>query len=233
MQEDDIKENFDKMAASYDGMWVKLAPINNALHLLLGGVFANLPEQAKILCVGAGTGAEIIALAKRFPQWTFTAVDPSAGMLDVCRERLSKLGVESRCEFHVGYLDSLSSSASFDAATSLLVSQFILDEKSRSDFFRQIATRLKPEGILVSSDLSADLSSPQGQSLLDTWLEVMRNGGIPQAGLDGMRKAYEESVAVLPEQDVAAIIAAGGFEAPVRFFQTGLIHAWFSVKASA
>lgn len=233
MQKTELKDKFDKMAESYDEMWVKLAPINDALHLLIGGVLAKLPEQAKILCVGAGTGAEIVYLAKRFPQWTFTAVDPSAGMLDVCRERLSKLGVESRCEFHVGYLESLPSSTSFDAATSLLVSQFILDEKSRSDFFGLIAKQLKPEGILVSSDLSADLSSSKGQSLLDTWLEVMREGGIPQAGLEGMRNAYGKSVAVLPQQDIAAIISAGGFKEPVHFFQTGLIHAWFSVKSSA
>jgi tRNA (cmo5U34)-methyltransferase len=92
-----------------------------------------------------GTGAEIVYLAQRFPQWRFTAVEPSAPMLEVCRLRAEEHGIASRCVFHEGYLDSLPPSEAFDAATSLLVSQFILEREARSDFFRTIAERLRPE----------------------------------------------------------------------------------------
>jgi len=230
MQKEKTKENFDKMAASYDKLWEKLAPINDSLHLLMGSILANLPQQAKILCVGAGTGAEIIYLAKRFPLWTFTAVDPSGPMLEVCRKRLLELDIESRCKFHIGYLDSLSSSDTFDAATSILVSQFISEKTSRIDFFKQIAKRLKANGILISSDLSAKLDSPEYQSLLNVWLEMMREGGIPQEGLDGMPNAYEKDVSVLPPGDIEAIITSGGFERIIQFSQTGLIHSWYCIK---
>ena len=43
-----------------------------------------------------------------------------------------------------------------------------------------------------------------------------------------MRAAYDRDVAILPPAEVAAIVASAGFEAPVQFLQTGLIHAWFA-----
>ena len=43
-----------------------------------------------------------------------------------------------------------------------------------------------------------------------------------------MLKMY---IAVLPPKAVAAIIESGGFEAPVQFFQAGLIHASFAKRA--
>lgn len=231
MKQEEIKEIFDNMATSYDEKWVKLAPLRDALHLLIGGAFAPLPVTARILCVGAGTGAEIIYLAQRFPQWTFTAIDPSAAMLEVCRRRLEELGIDSRCEFHTGYIESLPTSGLFDAATSLLVSQFILDKESRSDFFRLIARQLKPGGILVSSDLSANPESVTGQKLIEVWLELIRETGIPQEGLERMRSSYGRDVAVLPENEITGIIASSGFEMPTGLFRAGLIHAWYSTRA--
>ena len=67
MQQADITALFDKQASSYDQQWSKMAPINNALHLLTSAVLSELPPQAHILCVGAGTGAEILYLAQQFP----------------------------------------------------------------------------------------------------------------------------------------------------------------------
>ena len=119
MQRENVKATFDNMAASYDAQWANLGAINDSLHLLMGGVFSILPTDAKILCVGAGTGAEIIYLAQRLPKWHFTAVEPSTVMVDECRRRLRALDLEKRCSFHSGYLETLPSSNLFDAATSL------------------------------------------------------------------------------------------------------------------
>jgi hypothetical protein len=48
--------------------------------------------------------------------------------------------------------------------------------------------------------------------------------------IERMRKAYANDVGVLPPEQIASIIAAGGFELPVLFFQAGLIHAWISKR---
>ena len=110
-------------AAAYDQRFSKLAPLRDALHLLVATLFSELPAQARILCVGAGTGAELLFLARKFPGWEFTAVEPSGPMLDLCRTKADAEGIASRCTFHEGYLDSLPAGEPFDAATSLLVSQ--------------------------------------------------------------------------------------------------------------
>lgn len=224
---------FDGMAESYDQQAARIAGVKDCLHALMQGALAGLPERARILCVGAGTGAEIIYLASRFPRWTFMAVDPSPGMLEVCRRRIGELNLQDRCEFHAGYLESLPPSAPFDAATSILVSQFILDKQTRIDFFSLIAGRLKPGGMLVSTDLTGDLDAANDQSVLETWLAALEAGGTPPEGLERMRNAYREDVAILPEREVADIIASGGFADPVHFYQAGLIHAWYSRRLPA
>lgn len=233
MQKEEITALFDKQAGSYDQQWSKTAAINGALHLLTSGVLAELPPKAKILCVGAGTGAEILYLAQKFPEWHFTAVEPSTAMLDVFRQRAEEQGIASRCVFHAGYLDSLPTHGSFDAATAFLVSHFILDRPARSKFFQSIAERLGREGIFVSSDLAGDMVTPECQALLDVWFRVMTGVGTPPSpeAIQRMRDAYNRDVAILPPQDVCNLIKLGGFDAPVLFFQAGMIHAWFAKRS--
>ncbi|MGO1395013.1 MAG: class I SAM-dependent methyltransferase [Halomonas sp.] len=144
MERKALEAIFDQQVATYDQQWNKLAPVKGAMHLLIGAVFSALPNDARILCIGAGTGAEILYLSQRFTGHRFTIVEPSVAMLDVCRRQAEEHGITSRCEFHHGYLDSLAPSVPFDAATSLLVSQFILEPENRSAFFRAIAKRLRP-----------------------------------------------------------------------------------------
>jgi tRNA (cmo5U34)-methyltransferase len=231
MDREQLKSIFDHQAPSYDQQWSKLAAFRDGLHILLGSIFKELPADARALCIGAGTGAEILFLAGQFPGWTFTVVEPSAGMVEVCRQRALEQGVAERCTFHVGYLESSPTSAAFDAATCLLVSQFILDRKARSDFFRGIAQRLRPGAILASSDLSADVTAPTYPSLLAVWLRTMSGADVTPEGIERMRAAYQQDVAVLPAAEVEEIIVAGGFESPIQFFQAGFIHAWYSRRA--
>lgn len=231
MNQDEIKALFDQQAANYDTQWAKTAPIRNCLHLLLGSLFAQLPRDAHILCVGVGTGDELFYLASKNPGWRFTAVEPSGAMLDICRQRAEKEGVASRCIFHEGYLDSLPDNGLHDAATCFLVSQFILDQNERSGFFRGIAKRLKPGGILASSDLASDVRSPEYDVLLHAWMSMMSAADVSPEAQQRMRNAYANDVGVLPPARIAAIIESGGFELPVQFFQAGLIHAWGSRRS--
>jgi len=228
VDDNELKALFDQMAPGYDKQWERTAPINQCLYLLLEFVFAALPADARILCVGAGTGSEILHLASRFPGWRFTAVEPARGMLDVCRRRADEAGIAERCEFHEGYLDSLPAGASYQAATSFLVSQFILDQTARSAFFEQIAERLVPGGMLASSDLSTEQDAPGYDDLLRVWQRTITPTDVSDEGLRRMKATYAKDVAVLPPDQVEAILRAGGFEAPRTFFQAGLIRAWFA-----
>ena len=223
---------FDKeQAASYDERFAKLAPMRDAIHLLMASAFSELPSDARILSVGAGTGAEILFLARKFPGWHFTAVEPSAAMLDVCRRRAEEEGISERCSFHEGYLDSLPPTEKFHAATSILVSQFVLDPGARRDFFARIAARLLPGGPLVSADLSTDRSTEEGQRLFDMWLRLLGSTDMPPEQIARMTEAYDGHVAIAPAAEVEALMMSGGFDQPVPILQTLLIRAWLAQRA--
>lgn len=231
MNQDELKALFDRQAANYDAQWAKTRPIRDCLHLLLESAFAELPRIASILCVGVGTGAELAHLARARPGWRFVAVEPSGEMVKVCRERAEREGFADRCVLHEGYLDSLENDTAFDAATCFLVSQFILDRRARANFFREISRRLAPGGILASTDLAADISSPEYDVLLRAWMNMMAASDVSPEGVERLREAYASDVGVLPPREIASIIAAGGFDSPVQFFQAGLIHGWLSKRA--
>jgi tRNA (cmo5U34)-methyltransferase len=229
MEREELQKVFDqKCASGYDQQWSKMAPLRDALHLLIGAVLSELRPDARILCVGAGTGPELLYLAERYPGWRFVAVEPSAPMLDVCRRKAEERGIMARCEFHEGYLETLPPGEAFDAATSLLVSQFILDREARTGFFRGIADRLCAGGFLVNADLASDAGQAACQSLRDVWFRVMQAGALSSEAIEKMRAAYDRDVAVLPPAEVGGIISAAGFEAPIQFLQTDLIRGWYA-----
>lgn len=231
MKTDEIISIFDEQAPNYDSRWKRMAPVSDALYFFVKTIFARLPEKARILCVGAGTGKEIVFLSKYFPDWRFTVVEPSQGMIDVCRKTMENEDLTQRCIFHEGFLDSLPKDREHDAATCFFVSQFILEQDERSDFFKQIAIRLKPKRLLVSADLVADIFSKEYSDLLELWLKVMSDAEVEEPALHKMKKIYENDVAVLPSQKVKSIIASGGFDTPVRFYQAGLIQAFFAQRS--
>lgn len=231
MNDEELRQVFDRMASGYDRKQARMAPVFDGLYFLSESVLAELPRDARILCVGVGTGAELIHLAAAFPGWRFTAVDPSTAMLDACRTRVGEAGLSSRCSFHEGYVESLPIDEGFDGATCVLVSQFILEAPARSAFFRQIADRLVHGGILVNVDLTSDVESEDYDALLAVWQRVMDPSAVSAEALDRMKAGYAKDVAILPPDAVASIMESGGFERPVQFFQAALICGWFARRA--
>lgn len=226
MDQPQLDALFDQQAAGYDTQWARMAPIRESLHFLLEPVFADLPDDARLLCVGAGTGAEIAHLAQRFPRWQFLALDPSARMIETCRARAVREGFADRCTFHVGLLESLPQADAFDGATCFLVSQFLLDRAARTAFFASIAGHLRPGGMLAWADLAWDTAAPDYPAMLRLWLRTMSGAGLDADAIERMRAAYARDVAILPPERVAALVADAGFEAPLRFHQAGMIHGW-------
>lgn len=215
-------------AARYDDQFRELMPLRDALHLVTRLALCELPPEARILSVGAGTGAEILALAPRFPGWRFTAVDTSAPMLERCRERIEAAGLASRCALHHGQLRDLPDDAPFDGATTILVSQFVVDPEARRRFFADIARRLRPGGLMVAADLCAD--SLDGE-LAELWTRAWRLSGATGEQLEGMKRAIGSLFSVVPARELEALIRSAGFDAPTRCFQTLFIHGWLAQRS--
>ncbi|MEZ4380400.1 MAG: class I SAM-dependent methyltransferase [Nannocystaceae bacterium] len=217
-------------AARYDEQFRPLARLRDALHLVTQLALSELPEDAHVLCVGAGTGAELLELAPRFPGWRFTAVDTSGPMLARCQARLVDAGLESRCVLHEGPIDGLPAAhGPFDAATAVLVSQFLVDPAQRRRFFAAIAERLRPRAPLLFADLAAD--SLEGE-LMELWKRAWRHAGASPEAIASMATSVGESVAIAAPREIEALVAASGFDAPLRVFQTVFIHGWLARRAA-
>lgn len=230
-QNTDTARFFDeKTSEGYDERARKIGAINDNIHLLIRIVLADLPQNARILCVGAGTGSEILALAKHFPQWRFTALDPSAPMLDICRKRVKEAGLETRCDFVHGYLHEVRGGAQYDAALCLLVTHFIQDDAARQAMFDDMHSRLKSGGYLITSDISYDTDAPDYADILEKWKQMHILSGASAEQAAHIPNTLREFVAVRSPDAIKAFFQKSGFATPVRFFQSLLIQAWYARK---
>ncbi len=224
----------EEHAARYEERFARMAPMRDALHFLSAVVLHDLPADARVLCVGAGTGAELLALATRFPGWSFMAVDPSAPMLRLCRQRAEAAGLLARCEFHEGFVSSLPPGPTYHAATSLLVSQFITTTPRRVAFFQEIASRLRPGGRLVTADLSSGGNiSDEHTRRVAVWQQMLAYCGVEAERMAQMLEAWKRDVAILPARDIEALLRQAGFAAPTLISQHVLIHAWIAHRGVA
>lgn len=218
-----------EMAKRYDERNSKLAAISDNLHFLIRLVLADLPSRARILCVGVGTGAEIVSLAKVRPEWTFVGVDPSREMLEMCRARLAQEGVGERCELIHGYVQDTPEAPAFDAVLSVLVAHFIARAERRA-FYANVFQRLKPEGCFVSAEISADLDAAEFPAMLKNWEQVQALMGATPDSLRHLDDTLRNALSVLSPSETVALWRESGFSMPVQFFQAFMIHGWYARK---
>lgn len=226
-----VIDHFSAAAGAYDEKNRQLAPISENMHFLIRLLLKEAPAQARVLCVGVGTGAEILSLAKAFPEWTFVGVDPARGMLDVCRERLGNADVLNRCELIHGYVHDAPQGANFDIALSVLVAHFVKREE-RLSFYQAMSDRLRANGVLVNTEISFDLDSPEFPLMLKNWESVQLLMGATPESLANLAQVLREMLSVLSPAETESLLRQSGFAVPVRFFQAFMISGWYGIKRS-
>lgn len=226
-----VVDHFTDAAKVYDERNRQLAPITDNMHFLIRLILRNLPVRARVLCVGVGTGAEILSLSKSFPEWTFAGVDPSIGMLDVCRESLSNAGVLNRCELIHGYVHDAPQGDNFDAALSILVAHFVKRE-DRLNFYQAMCSRLCTNGILINTEISFDLYSQEFPLMLKNWEAVQLLLGATPESIANLSMQLREMLSVISPVETESLLNQSGIHLPVRFFQAFMISGWYGIKNS-
>lgn len=217
------------IAKIYDDRNSKLLKISDCSFFLLSLILKNLPDKARVLCVGAGTGAEIIFLSQIYPEWTFVALEPSGPMLEVCREKTRKAGIQDRCEFVNSYIHEMDKGENFDAVLSLLVGHFVpLD--IRAKFYQEMTDRLKVGGTLASVEISYDLESKEFPFMIKNWESIQALMGATSETLAMLPKLLKEKLVVLSPSKIVELIKQSGIQRPVPFFQAFMIHGFYGIK---
>jgi tRNA (cmo5U34)-methyltransferase len=221
-------------ASDYEGrIRISLAGYD-ACHSLAACILSAVLDpasSARVLVVGAGGGgSEIIAAGTAAPLWTFTAVDPSAPMVDVTVERVHEAGMGARTEFSVGYLGDLAQGPAYAAAMMMGVIHHLIGDDAKMSMLRAVADRLEPGGYLV---LAGNYQAYDSQPLLlAAWRQRLILQGMPACEVDAvLSEILADADPLHSESHLTELLAAVGFEAPVRFFSSLFWGAWIVRKA--
>ena len=213
----------EEQASRYEDNFAPIQAIRDVMHLLVLVALKKLPERARILCVGAGTGLELSEMALKHPDWVFTAVEPSSPMLRRCRERARREGWEARCSFHEGTLATLAPQEPYHAATSLLVSHFLVDREQRRSFLAAIHTLVYPGGKLLLADLAPE---PGDSGLVSFWVDLMDHSNLGREALAHIPQALGKDYGNLGASLLPSLLQEAGWSQVVRIGQWGCIYLW-------
>ncbi|MCF5705059.1 class I SAM-dependent methyltransferase [Pseudomonas syringae] len=187
-------------------------------------------RSAKVLVVGAGgTAQEIIAMGALEPDWTFTAVDPSAPMLEAATQQLQANDLLPRTQVHLGQVEDLPADESFDAATLIGVLHHLPGDAAKQQILRAVQARLKPGApLIVAGNHYAYASQPL---LLQAWGQRWRQQGASAQEVQAkLGKILQGADPPHSEAAVQQLLHDAGFGQATRFFSSLFWGAWLVCK---
>jgi tRNA (cmo5U34)-methyltransferase len=185
-------------------------------------VAERAPEQANVLVVGAGGGAELTTFARMYSQWRFVGVDPSASMLELAEASLGPL-IE-RVQLHHGYV-ATAPAGPFDAATCLLTMHFVpADERRRT--LQEIRNRLKPGAPFVMAHLSFPQAAEEKKRWLSRYAAFAVSSGVEPESAHNAASVIESNLPLLAPADEEAMLAEAGFTDIQTFYAGFVFRGW-------
>ncbi|MFA6497980.1 MAG: class I SAM-dependent methyltransferase [Desulfurivibrionaceae bacterium] len=229
----DAVKHFDsKRANAYDSKIRRIVPGYEAMHdLSLNLLYSHFPSQANILVAGAGTGQEAISCAQANPSWQITGVDPTEKMLSVARIHVEDLNLYDRVQLHLGWVKDLQSNLHFDAATSILVMQFIPDDGGKREYLQEISSRMKSGGKFIIIDLVGDKKSTEFEVVLSTWKARQLRMGEDAEEVQKDFAHIVSDIQFISESRMNNLLQEVGFKNIYKFFQAYLFCGWVADKA--
>ena len=201
-------------ATEYDARISTLVPGYTVLHEVSAAVLhARLPEYARVLVVGAGTGAEILALAQKRPDWRFTALDTSADMLAMASQKCAAKGIHQVDFFH-GLVADLPMSEPYDAVLCLLVMHFISGVREKQAFLCSIARHTKMGAPLLLCDLMQGDDTERA-----AMAEYAVAHGLPEQFTAALKQRLSHEFFVLTELEWVDLATQSGFRQPLPYFR--------------
>lgn len=197
------------------------------LFRLAEASMVDLPDDARILVVGCGTGSEILALASRHEGWRFEAVEPAQAMHEVCRQRLNRAGMSHRVTLHLRNVEGLRI-APCHAATAILVSQHIVEDAGAGRFFSEIAMNLIHGAVLFSADITLPDEASGADAMLRTWRRQAVAAGLPEDAPASLIERFGKELLPRTPTGVEKLLSSAGFRTPLQVFQSTIYRAWVS-----
>ncbi len=194
-------------------------------HLMRCG----LSRDAKILVAGAGTGRELIDFSRNNPHWSFTGVDPAEQMLSFARNKIQAASLENRITLVDGRVEDVGQKV-FDAATAILVMQFLPDDGSKLHFLKSICDHLKPGGLIILVDLEGEVGSSAYNTLNAAWRNQQLFTRRTKSKIEKEFMIREKEVHFITQDRIESLLKAAGFHKLQKFFQAYLFGGYVAMK---
>lgn len=167
----------------------------------------------RVLDLGAGTGAMILALVTRSPTVSVEALDLDPEMLELARERLQEWG--GRVGYRKGSFRGDLPSA--DAVTASLALHHIPTLDAKTAVYRNIHRALPEGGVFVSADVTLPSHPSLRGAAYQAWAHHLVENGIPLGrAFEHFREWADEDTYFAAEQELAALRSVG-FQAEVAW----------------
>ena len=166
-----IALEFDEFSKNYTNDMIGCVP--HYLQLISSFV-KYLPvnfNPTSILDLGCGNGNITAQLIPCFPNASFTLVDASSEMIDLCRNKFNGYDISYSNNY---FKDFIFNTESYD----LIVAGFSLhhcDNLEKQSIFKDIHFALKKGGIFSYSDLMITKTNPDHPLILKKWNEFVNN----------------------------------------------------------
>ena len=201
-----------RLVPGFDGM-------QRMARLLLA---ERVPDDARILVLGAGGGLELKAFAEAQRGWTFDGVDPAPAMLNLAKQTLGPLA--ARVALQEGYIDDAPDEP-FDGATCLLTFHF-LTRDTRRHTLAQIRRRLKPGAPFVLAHLSIAEGAAERARWLARYSAYAVASGVAEEKAIQARTAIDRQLTILAPEDDEAMLREAGFKDVTLFYVGFTFRGW-------
>ena len=182
----------------------------------------RMPDDGRVLVLGAGGGLELEHLAAAHAGWQFDGIDPSGEMLRLAEATTQPFA--ARIGLHEGYVDS-APAGPFDAAVCLLTLHFI-EAAERLDTLRQLHRRLTPGGPLVVAHHSFPPQPPECDTWLARYAAYCVGSGLPAERMAKAAAGIRDRLPVLSPEDDEALMREAGFGDVSLFYAALTFRGW-------
>ncbi|RAP77037.1 class I SAM-dependent methyltransferase [Paenibacillus montanisoli] len=224
-----VDDHFNsEFAEKYEaGIRITLPTYDQIFPLASSFLRTRVADNANLLIVGAGGGAELLSLSQANPNWQFTGVDPSDPMINLAKYKVDQAGIAEKVHLFHGFTNQLPAEPVYDGATCILVLHHVQDDGSKLELLTSIADRLKPGSPLVLVTRYGDREAPEFQLITEAMIQRLLSQG---GNIEEINQALEVylNMPFVSEERTKQLLIEAGFHQITHFFKTYHFGGWFA-----
>jgi tRNA (cmo5U34)-methyltransferase len=210
-----VERHLEVSPEIYDAEIRRFVPGYEAmLEEVVGALAEHVSPTARVVDLGAGTGALAAFVAARFPEARLVLLDADAAMLERARERLA--GDRHRIELRCGsFADPL---PACDAAVASLSLHHVHDRDDKRAVYENVFRALAPAGVLITADAMVSEAPSLAEPVRRRWAaHLVAHGDTEEQAHARFAQWATEDRYFGVDDEIAMMRTAGFTEVDVRW----------------